>query len=425
MNEKQLSVYQKENGQWYYTGKELTEDLTIQYVERGGYPDAVAAVIACQESEKKFNDFLASVQKDVPSGSYTFKEYLIYWYHKILIPRSDDSTKLTRGYELYNFILPNLGVYENTMLDQITSSVLTWLIKRCGTLCQSAAAQVRKFLSAAFLDATLDGYIRENPMSGVEYFSYPHVSPPVVYNKKQLKTFVQYCIHKYPSIKLEVFLALFCGMRTGEIRGLRFDDCDDSNYTIHISRQIVVKTDLCFTGESVSVQKRGNKEKAPKTESSDRIIRVHPVIFDTLKERKEEIAVARQKSKFWTSEYDGYVTIGQYGNIKAPSTINCALRNIAGHTGLPIISTHDLRHMAATLLLESCLKNNAGPTDVRDTYSYFADTLRRVSRYLGHSSIRTTYEIYIHQLYGSEQIRTVAENVMNPMNTFQQKGDKT
>jgi len=311
------------------------------------------------------------------------------------------------------------------MLDQITSSVLTWLIKRCVTLCQSAAAQVRKFLSAAFLDATLDGYIRENPMSGVEYFSYPHVSPPVVYNKKQLKTFVQYCIHKYPSIKLEVFLALFCGMRTGEIRGLRFDDCDESNYTIHISRQIVVKTDLCFTGESVSVQKRGNKEKAPKTESSDRIIRVHPVIFDTLKERKEEIALARQKSKFWTSEYDGYVTIGQYGNIKAPSTINCALRNIAGHTGLPIISTHDLRHMAATLLLESCLKNNAGPTDVRDTYSYFADTLRRVSRYLGHSSIRTTYEIYIHQLYGSEQIRTVAENVMNPMNTFQQKGDKT
>lgn len=63
MKEKQLSVYQKENGQWYYTGKELTEDLTIQYVERGGYPDAVSAVVACQESEKKFSDFMATVQK--------------------------------------------------------------------------------------------------------------------------------------------------------------------------------------------------------------------------------------------------------------------------------------------------------------------------------------------------------------------------
>lgn len=425
MKEKQLSVYQKENGQWYYTGKELTEDLTIQYVERGGYPDAVSAVVACQESEKKFNDFMNTVQKNIPSGSYTIKEYLIYWYHKILIPRSDDSTKLTRGYELYNFILPNLGIYENTMLEQITASIITWLIKRCGTLCPCAATQVRKFLSAALLDATLDGYLRENPMSGVEYFPYLHTSPPIVYNKEQLKIFVQYCINHYTSVKLEVLLALFCGLRTGEIRGLRFADCDESNHTIHISQQIVDSTELSFTGESVSVRKKGKKKKAPKTESSDRTIRVHPIIFDALKERREEIALARKKSKYWTSTYNGYVAIGMHGNIKSASTLNCALRNIAGHTGLPIISMHDLRHMAATLLLESCLKNNSGPTDIHDTYSYFADTLRRVSRYLGHSSIRTTYEIYIHQLYGSEQIRTVAENVMNPMDTFQQKAVRT
>lgn len=119
------------------------------------------------------------------------------------------------------------------------------------------------------------------------------------------------------------------------------------------------------------------------------------------------------------------VTIGMHGNIKSADTLNCTLRNIAGHTGLPIISMHDLRHMAATLLLETCLKDNSGPTDIHDTYSYFADTLRRVSRYLGHSSIRTTYEIYIHQLYGSEQIRTVAENVMNPIDAFQKKAVRT
>lgn len=421
MSEKQLSVYQKDNGQWYYAGKELTEEMTIQYVERGGYPDAVAAVIACQESEKKFNSFLETVQKNIPSGSYTFREYLIYWYHKILIPRSDDSTKMTRGYELYNFILPNLGIYENTKLEQVTSSMITWLIKRCGSLCKSAASQVRKFLSATFLDATLDGLIIANPMSNVEFFPYPHTSPPVVYNQTQLKTFVQYCIRHYPSIKLEVFLALFCGMRTGEIRGLRFDDCDEHNRTIHICRQIVPKTHVRFTGETVSVQRDGFKEKAPKTEASDRIIQVHPIIFETLKERKEEIAAARQKSRIWTTEYDGYVSIGKQGNIKSDSTMNNALRTIVGNIGLPIISTHDLRHMAATLMLESCLKHHTGPTDVNDTYSYFADVLRRVSRYLGHNNIRTTYEIYIHQMYGSEQIRDVAENTMNPMNTFQQK----
>lgn len=309
-------MYQKENGQWYYTGKELTEDLTIQYVERGGYPDAVAAV---------------------------------------------------------------------------------------------------------FLSTTLDGYVRENLMSGVEYFPYPQTSPPVVYNKKQLKTFVQYCIHHYPSIKLEVFLALFCRLRTGEIRGLRFDDCDESTHTIHINRQIVTATALRFTGETVSVQRTGRKEKAPKTESSDRTIQVHPIIFDALKEREKEITISRQKSAIWTPEYHGYISIGKQGNIKSDSTMNSALRTITGNTGLPIVSTHDLRHMAATLLLESCLKNHTGPNEIRDTYSYFADALRRVSRYLGHNNTRITYEIYLHQMYGSEQIRTVAETVMNPMSTFQQK----
>ena len=165
----------------------------------------------------------------------------------------------------------------------------------------------------------------------------------------------------------------------------------------------------------------GNKIKAPKTESSARIIRVHPIIFDALEERKEFIAFERKKSCSWTTKYDGFVSIGKDGCLKGETTLRAALLRIAGYTGLPMISAHDLRHMAATLLLESCLKSHTGPTDLNDTYSYFMDTLRRISRYLGHSSVRTTYEIYIHQLYGSEQIRTVTENVMNPMTAFTQK----
>ena len=90
---------------------------------------------------------------------------------------------------------------------------------------------------------------------------------------------MQYCINHYQSVKLELLLALFCGLRVGEIRGLRFDDCDESNHTIHISRADCILDRIVFyRGVGIRTQKREEK-KAPKTESSDRTIRVHPIIF--------------------------------------------------------------------------------------------------------------------------------------------------
>lgn len=231
--------------------------------------------------------------------------------------------------------------------------------------------------------------------------------------------FIIACIHSYPSIKAEIFLALFCGLRTGEIRGLRFDDGDKTNHTIHIQRQVVKKTILTYTPEKINLKKGGVQIKAPKTESSDRILKVHPVIFDVLDERKEEIEHRRKQSKTWTNQFEGYVSIGEGGNIKSDSTIRAALQRIAGYTGLPIVSTHDLRHMAATLLFEACIQNSE-PTDVQgNTEPYpYAEALRRVSRYLGHGSVKTTYEIYIGQQYAAEQIRKATESVMNPISSY-------
>ncbi len=58
----------------------------------------------------------------------------------------------------------------------------------------------------------------------------------VLYNKEQMKTFLQ-AAKSYHSCYLEILLALFCGLRTGEILALRYTDFNSKNRTVTISQQ--------------------------------------------------------------------------------------------------------------------------------------------------------------------------------------------
>lgn len=410
-------IYQKKDGLWYYTGRQFTEDLTVTNTEEGGYPDRQAAEEASRKDAGQFEAVYGTVMDPQAGGHFTLKTYLIYWYHRILVPRSDDSTKMTRWYVLYRYILPNLGEYADTELAKVTPFLITQLISRCGRehQCKTEANQVQSFLSSAFMDAFLDGHIRDNPMTRVELQPRPKPEEKIVYNEAQLKKLVHFCISDYPSVKLELFLALFCGLRIGEIRGLRFDDCDESTLSIHISRQVVTDVRSVYTGDSIHRERTGVAVKAPKTKTSNRVIRVHPVIFQALEERKNFIEETGKKGIYWTEESEGFVAVGRHGRIISVSTMNMALKLICERTGLPRVSVHGLRHMAATLMYESCLrdlrtnpgKNNPGSC---------TDVLRRISHYLGHKNERTTYEIYLHDIYGLEQIRSVTEQLLSPGN---------
>ncbi|WP_373264988.1 hypothetical protein [Hungatella hathewayi] len=46
-----------------------------------------------------------------------------------------------------------------------------------------------------------------------------------------------------------------------------------------------------------------------------------------------------------------FLCIGNYGNIKNERTINTPIKKACSALGVPVISVHDLRHMAALLNL--------------------------------------------------------------------------
>lgn len=189
--------------------------------------------------------------------------------------------------------------------------------------------------------------------------------------------------------QIAINIALFCGLRNGEILGLTWDDIDFKNKTLTVNKV------RAFT------DKDGMITKSPKTESSNRTISIPDSVLDLLKEYKKEQQKEIDKlGDLWDidwidtpwilTQWDGkgmYLqTISKWlkKTIKRYNTAIMKDEDIPDEYKesylLPVLSIHKLRHTSATLLIG----NN---TDIRT-----------VSARLGHSLTSTTMDIYVHGL---------------------------
>ena len=80
----------------------------------------------------------------------------------------------------------------------------------------------------------------------------------------------------------------------------------------------------------------------------------------------------------YSREYDDYVCVNQLGELMKPSYVTEHFAAIIQALGLRKIRFHDLRHTFASILLSN------------------DEPLIKVSRFLGHSDISTTANIYAH-----------------------------
>lgn len=160
-------------------------------------------------------------------------------------------------------------------------------------------------------------------------------------------------------LKAVVCLGALQGMRRGEIVGLRWEDITMSAEGAKISIQ---RARIPVTGTLI--------EKNPKTKNSRRTIPLQSLTQKALEEYHAE-----QSEMGILGEY---IVLANKGTPICPTQVNNMLNGFLKHSGLPHIRLHDLRHTCCTLLIE----NNAG-------YPV-------TSKYLGHSSSRTTERVYTH-----------------------------
>ena len=168
------------------------------------------------------------------------------------------------------------------------------------------------------------------------------------------------------NIRVLIELALFTGMRRGEIVGLKWSDIDLKNQQLSVKRSIY--------------KPKGEKplEKEPKSHSSIRTIAIPNCLCSTLQKYKEfQSAYALSLGSTWQNL--DYVFTDEFGNVMNPNTPTKQFSHFLARHNIRHLKFHCLRHTSATILL-------ANGCDIKT-----------VSARLGHSSIETT-NIYVHML---------------------------
>lgn len=171
-----------------------------------------------------------------------------------------------------------------------------------------------------------------------------------------------------------LYLTAFgCGLRIGEIMGLKWEDIDFNNSTMSIKRAISNISKV----QSDGTRKWSVLEHTPKTETSIRTIPIPDALLIELKQHKKEQNKEKLKHGELYSD-NGLVFCTVLGNYLDTRNLTRSYERLLKKIGIPYKSFHSLRHTYATRLFEHNVP------------------VKTVQSLLGHKDITTTMNIYTH-----------------------------
>ena len=157
-----------------------------------------------------------------------------------------------------------------------------------------------------------------------------------------------------------ILLALYTGLRIGEVCGLKWSDIDFENKMIHVSRtlQRVYRKQLDGTGKSKIII------ASPKTRSSAREVPLSSLIFPVLRK-----LAGNSPDAFFLSGTEKCVEV---------RTFRTFFENFLEKNEIAKINFHSLRHTFATRCIEA------------------GGDCKTVSELLGHATVNMTLNLYVH-----------------------------
>ena len=167
-------------------------------------------------------------------------------------------------------------------------------------------------------------------------------------------------------------VALICGLRRGELLGLRWDDLDLDRGTLAVRRTLSRGTGGTWVlGE-------------PKTATGRRSIALPAsCVAAQRKHRAAQNAERLRLGPLWQDQ--GYIFTGATGQPLHVNSLTTRYAQLIKAAGVPRIRFHDLRHTCATLLLAQGIHPKV------------------VQERLGHANISMTLDRYSHVIPGMQQ----------------------
>ncbi len=379
-----------ENNSWYHRTKVLREDGTVKYSKKGGFATSQEADKSYDKCEAEFKKaYRAYELAHKVNTEVMLKDYLIYWFEEVFSERVEATTRMVGAYAVYDLVLPYIEY--DIKVRYVNVEYLDALLANVAKCSKSAGNKGREILNLAFKEAVVAGYIKTNPVTGTK--PYKREKPKItILSKEKIKVLLKAASQN--SWYLEILLGLFCGLRKGEILGLKFSDFDFEKNTVYISRQIASNPVIEKGGSKIDGY--GLVERDPKTPNSFRVLRVPEVVMREVKKRKL-LAEANKVNYPMDYQDKNYVSCQQNGRLHSMSSMNQALTKLCSQNALPKVTVHGLRHMYATILIEMGVP------------------LVKISALLGHSSVHTTFEYYCDVMDENENILAFMNNAFVPI----------
>ena len=301
--------------------------------------------------------YLEQKKTSLSPNTYVFYEMII---RTELIPMFGNmKLKEIKTYHVQQFI--QYLATEKKRNDGVEGGISATTVRRYTTV-------LRSILTLAY---KLD-YINEDVGSSRK-IEFPKEAPTEieVYTVEEVSEILKALETEPINIKTLVEIAIFTGMRRGEIVGLKWGDIDFENQKIHVKRSIY-KT------------KEGKaQEKDPKSKYGIRTISIPEHLCKTL------VAYRAQQDRHISFLGDAwknldYVFTEEDGYVMNPQTPTKQFSHFLRRHGIRHLKFHGLRHTSATMLL-------ANGCDIKT-----------VSTRLGHADIDTT-NIYVHALESADR----------------------
>ncbi|SFX82339.1 Site-specific recombinase XerD [Thermoactinomyces sp. DSM 45891] len=351
--------YIRKRGNTYSFTIDIGKDEQGKRIQKvvGGFKKEKEAELACA----KMITLLENGGYVHPSKT-TLGEYLIEYMENHSKHEIRASSFQTQMIILKKRIIPAIGTIKLQKLTPLIIQKFYTEILEQGfkaTYVKSMHAILKKALKRAFEW----GMIEKDIASLIKS---PRIPSPetTIWTRDEMNKFLS--IAKERKLYVVYVLAIYTGMRKGEILALKWKDCDLDQREVTINKTLtLVDYQLAFDD--------------PKTTRSKRIISLPEFAATCLKRHKAQQNQDKLKMGTGYKENDLVVATNE-GNPLYPTSINADFNSIIKNTFLPKIRFHDLRHSHATLLLQ------------------MGENPKVVSERLGHAHIGTTLGTYSHIL---------------------------
>lgn len=393
-------------------GKKLRERITFT-------PDST---LTPKKKQKAVEEFARQFEANIKNGiamdgrKITLKEFTDRWIIEYASQKLQPGTVEKYTAELNEKILPAIGHMKLSELRPATLNATFVAMTKDGArrdgkpggYSRATIKKTQDVLSSVLRTAVEWEIIEKNPMDKIRSVGECTADKLEFFTPEQTATFLNYIEQPYTiktkghnriddtgitytvgsyerttkipeQIRVLFNLAIYGGLRKGELLALEWSDIDFENDTVTVSKAVSV-----VAGQQIT--------KEPKTKTSRRTV----AIPHFLTQRIKALKVDRLKYRMSLGDYwqgDDWIFIQENGKQMSYSTPYSAFQDTIAryNTGkkateqLPAIPFHGLRHTSATLLIAS------------------KQDVRTVSSRLGHAQASTTMNIYAHALQETDR----------------------